>query len=139
MDIGYPTDVKHVAHIGWDGPPGSGPSWMNEFKPAPNFSTSLGNIGTRREANPTTPQTSWSTQDFDEPKRSEPTSSNNSISSSSEIPHSHTTKKSRRKKTKLTSSPTSSSSSSAPRHSRTPKAKAKATLSEPELRPTVQV
>ncbi|WJZ90700.1 hypothetical protein VitviT2T_009828 [Vitis vinifera] len=28
MEIGYPTDVKHVAHIGWDG----GPS-MNEFKP----------------------------------------------------------------------------------------------------------
>lgn len=21
IEIGYPTDVKHVAHIGWDGPP----------------------------------------------------------------------------------------------------------------------
>ncbi|OMP11138.1 PAK-box/P21-Rho-binding protein [Corchorus olitorius] len=29
MQIGLPTDVKHVAHIGWDGPS------MNEFKSAP--------------------------------------------------------------------------------------------------------
>ncbi|TXG47090.1 hypothetical protein EZV62_026384 [Acer yangbiense] len=43
MDIGYPTDVKHVAHIGWDGQSGSAPSWMNEFKAAPDFSTSIGN------------------------------------------------------------------------------------------------
>lgn len=28
MEIGYPTDVKHVAHVGWDGPLGSGPSWV---------------------------------------------------------------------------------------------------------------
>eukprot|EP00261_Vitis_vinifera_P035625 XP_019076868.1 PREDICTED: CRIB domain-containing protein RIC6-like isoform X1 [Vitis vinifera] len=34
MEIGYPTDVKHVAHIGWDGGPSvNTPSWMNEFKP----------------------------------------------------------------------------------------------------------
>ncbi|XP_019702045.1 uncharacterized protein [Elaeis guineensis] len=32
MQIGYPTDVKHVAHIGWDGPSVNGPSWMNEFQ-----------------------------------------------------------------------------------------------------------
>ncbi|KAL0803111.1 hypothetical protein Bca101_058287 [Brassica carinata] len=35
IEIGNPTDVKHVAHIGWDGPsatPASTPSWMNEFK-----------------------------------------------------------------------------------------------------------
>ncbi|KAG4174610.1 hypothetical protein ERO13_A11G132000v2 [Gossypium hirsutum] len=34
MQIGLPTDVKHVAHIGWDGPSSvnSAPSWMNEFK-----------------------------------------------------------------------------------------------------------
>ncbi|KAM0941883.1 putative CRIB domain-containing protein RIC1 [Dioscorea sansibarensis] len=35
MQIGYPTDVKHVAHIGWDGPSvSSNPSWMNEFRSA---------------------------------------------------------------------------------------------------------
>lgn len=31
MEIGYPTDVKHVAHIGWDGPSGTGPSWVCIF------------------------------------------------------------------------------------------------------------
>ncbi|CAN6462083.1 unnamed protein product [Victoria cruziana] len=31
MEIGYPTDVKHVAHIGWDGPSVNTPSWMKEF------------------------------------------------------------------------------------------------------------
>ena len=28
MEIGHPTDVKHVAHIGWDGPNGTTPSWV---------------------------------------------------------------------------------------------------------------
>ncbi|KAL5792714.1 hypothetical protein ACOSP7_001308 [Xanthoceras sorbifolium] len=37
MQIGFPTDVKHVAHIGWDGPSVNSPSWMNEFKAAPGF------------------------------------------------------------------------------------------------------
>ncbi|XP_008789413.2 CRIB domain-containing protein RIC10-like [Phoenix dactylifera] len=32
MQIGYPTDVKHVAHIGWDGPSVNAPSWMSEFR-----------------------------------------------------------------------------------------------------------
>ncbi|KAL2931492.1 CRIB domain-containing protein RIC10 [Bienertia sinuspersici] len=31
MEIGLPTDVKHVAHIGWDGPDGTTPTWMSEF------------------------------------------------------------------------------------------------------------
>ncbi|GAB2281798.1 hypothetical protein Dimus_016364 [Dionaea muscipula] len=35
MQIGFPTDVKHVAHIGWDGPTTNAPSWMTEFK-SPN-------------------------------------------------------------------------------------------------------
>ncbi|CAJ1968204.1 unnamed protein product [Sphenostylis stenocarpa] len=35
IQIGYPTDVKHVAHIGWDGPSVNSPSWMNEFKNSP--------------------------------------------------------------------------------------------------------
>ncbi|KAF8038283.1 hypothetical protein BT93_B0974 [Corymbia citriodora subsp. variegata] len=35
MKIGYPTDVKHVSHIGWDGPSvKNSPSWMNDFKPS---------------------------------------------------------------------------------------------------------
>ncbi|KAL9225176.1 hypothetical protein vseg_001127 [Gypsophila vaccaria] len=32
MQIGCPTDVKHVAHIGWDGPTASSPSWIQQFK-----------------------------------------------------------------------------------------------------------
>lgn len=28
IEIGFPTDVKHVAHIGWDGPSGTAPSWV---------------------------------------------------------------------------------------------------------------
>lgn len=28
MQIGFPTDVKHVAHIGWDGPSVNSPSWV---------------------------------------------------------------------------------------------------------------
>lgn len=28
MQIGYPTDVKHVAHIGWDGPSVNAPNWV---------------------------------------------------------------------------------------------------------------
>uniref|UniRef100_A0A7N0TBZ8 CRIB domain-containing protein n=1 Tax=Kalanchoe fedtschenkoi TaxID=63787 RepID=A0A7N0TBZ8_KALFE len=30
MQIGFPTDVKHVAHIGWDGPAMNSPSWIIE-------------------------------------------------------------------------------------------------------------
>ncbi|XP_061343374.1 CRIB domain-containing protein RIC7-like [Gastrolobium bilobum] len=32
IEIGHPTDVKHVAHIGCDGPSENSPSWMNDFK-----------------------------------------------------------------------------------------------------------
>lgn len=28
LEIGLPTDVKHVAHIGWDGTAGAAPSWV---------------------------------------------------------------------------------------------------------------
>ncbi|XP_011004018.1 PREDICTED: CRIB domain-containing protein RIC7-like [Populus euphratica] len=39
MQIGFPTDVKHVAHIGWDGPSVNSPSWMNEFQSQPEYSS----------------------------------------------------------------------------------------------------
>ncbi|WVY97754.1 hypothetical protein V8G54_029905 [Vigna mungo] len=32
FQIGLPTDVKHVAHIGSDDPSANAPSWMTEFK-----------------------------------------------------------------------------------------------------------
>ncbi|XP_038982368.1 CRIB domain-containing protein RIC7-like isoform X1 [Phoenix dactylifera] len=40
MQIGFPTDVKHVAHIGWDGPNMNAPGWMKDFHSAP-----IGTIG----------------------------------------------------------------------------------------------
>uniref|UniRef100_M1ASI7 P21-rho-binding domain-containing protein n=1 Tax=Solanum tuberosum TaxID=4113 RepID=M1ASI7_SOLTU len=46
LEIGCPTDVKHVAHIGWDGQSGNAPSWMNQFKKGPDFAAaSIGNSG----------------------------------------------------------------------------------------------
>ncbi|KAH0470568.1 hypothetical protein IEQ34_000291 [Dendrobium chrysotoxum] len=39
MQIGYPTNVKHVAHIGWEGPSENAPSWMNDFRSAPLTTT----------------------------------------------------------------------------------------------------
>lgn len=32
MQIGQPTDVKHVAHIGWEGPSATTPSWVYIYK-----------------------------------------------------------------------------------------------------------
>ncbi|KAG1359739.1 CRIB domain-containing protein RIC10 [Cocos nucifera] len=54
MQIGYPTDVKHVAHIGWDGPSVNGPSWMNEFQ-----SPSGPNSGNEAGAQPTFPSSEF--------------------------------------------------------------------------------
>jgi hypothetical protein len=32
IEIGNPTDVKHVAHIGWDGPTdNNNPSWVSLY------------------------------------------------------------------------------------------------------------
>ncbi|CAD5316030.1 unnamed protein product [Arabidopsis thaliana] len=36
MEIGYPTDVRHVSHIGWDSSSSSAPSWLHEFKTTNN-------------------------------------------------------------------------------------------------------
>ncbi|KAJ0265804.1 CRIB domain-containing protein RIC9 [Hirschfeldia incana] len=36
MNIGYPTDVRHVSHIGWDSSSSSAPSWLREFKTSNN-------------------------------------------------------------------------------------------------------
>ncbi|XP_061354384.1 CRIB domain-containing protein RIC10-like [Gastrolobium bilobum] len=110
MEIGYPTDVKHVAHIGWDGPSGTGPSWMNEFKTAPDFSTSIGNLSERRDPNSVAITTSRSTKDSEETRGSQTTPNNYQGSPSSGA--AHVAKKPKRKKTKSTSSPKSSSASS---------------------------
>ncbi|XP_039131217.1 CRIB domain-containing protein RIC10-like [Dioscorea cayenensis subsp. rotundata] len=59
MEIGYPTDVRHVAHIGWDSGSTNAPSWMNEFRTASDLASPA--LGLSRE-------TSWASQDFDQPR-----------------------------------------------------------------------
>ncbi|KAI4312017.1 hypothetical protein MLD38_036875 [Melastoma candidum] len=53
MEIGCPTDVKHVTHIGWDGPSGNGPAWMKEFNNAPELQSSLQEAVDTQGPNPT--------------------------------------------------------------------------------------
>ncbi|KAL3519513.1 hypothetical protein ACH5RR_017662 [Cinchona calisaya] len=116
MEIGYPTDVKHVAHIGWDGHSGTAPSWMKEFKTGPDFSTtSIGNSGSAFSP--------WSSQDFGESMGHQSTSEiYKDIAVSTDLPNIPKSKQ-KRKKSKSTSSPKSNSSSS--RGSRAAKLKAK--------------
>ncbi|GFZ17682.1 ROP-interactive CRIB motif-containing protein 6 [Actinidia rufa] len=60
MEIGYPTDVKHVAHIGWDGPSVDSPSWMKEFTSPHGFqSAPLSANGEPKE----NPEIKWVSQD----------------------------------------------------------------------------
>ncbi|WOL18815.1 hypothetical protein Cni_G27612 [Canna indica] len=59
MEIGYPTDVKHVAHVGFDNIYGTSPSWMNDYKTSPDFTSgSFTTFGSR--------ETSWASQDFEQ-------------------------------------------------------------------------
>lgn len=60
MQIGFPTDVKHVAHIGWDGPSVDSPSWMKEFKSPTGFqSAPLAIPGDPKE----NPEIKWVSED----------------------------------------------------------------------------
>ncbi|PKI37947.1 hypothetical protein CRG98_041660 [Punica granatum] len=131
MEIGYPTDVKHVAHIGWDGPSGSAPSWMNEFKSAPDFSTSLATIGDHGDSNSVPPST-WSSQDFEQLMGQQPTLEAFKDQLPPDLPS--IPKKQRRKKSKSSSSPKSSSSSKTSRAS-----KSKSAYLEMERTPNLQL
>eukprot|EP00268_Persea_americana_P006516 TRINITY_DN12352_c0_g1_i1.p1 TRINITY_DN12352_c0_g1~~TRINITY_DN12352_c0_g1_i1.p1 ORF type:complete len:119 (+),score=25.94 TRINITY_DN12352_c0_g1_i1:305-661(+) len=62
MEIGYPTDVRHVSHIGSDGTSMNAPSWMNDFRTASDFSSrSISNLGQSRDRN-NWEVASWSSQ-----------------------------------------------------------------------------
>ncbi|KAL6282106.1 hypothetical protein ACE6H2_013035 [Prunus campanulata] len=119
MEIGYPTDVKHVAHIGWDGQSDSAPTWMNEFKNGPDLSTSsLGsNAGDRMGSSNPMAYSPWSSQDFEHSMGHQPSSDMFRNLPRSELPN--VPKKPKRKKVK-------SSSPSASRSSRATKSKATA-------------
>ncbi|KAK6154655.1 hypothetical protein DH2020_008903 [Rehmannia glutinosa] len=117
MEIGHPTDVKHVAHIGWEGPSGSAPTWMNEFRAGADFAaTSIGNSGSALSP--------WSSQDFGESTRQQSESEMFKDMGSTELPSIKKKEKRKKSKSKSTSSPKSISSYSS-RSSRTGKSKTK--------------
>ncbi|XP_075102695.1 CRIB domain-containing protein RIC10 [Nicotiana tabacum] len=116
LEIGCPTDVKHVAHIGWDGPSGNAPSWMNQFKKGPDFAAaSIGHSGSAISP--------WTSQGVGESNRGQSKSEIYKDSPPNKKVHVHT-KKQKRRKSKGTSSPNSSSSSSS-KSSRAAKSRAK--------------
>lgn len=41
IQIGFPTDVKHLAHIGCEDAKANAPSWMTEFKETPQVSAGV--------------------------------------------------------------------------------------------------
>lgn len=131
MEIGYPTDVKHVAHIGWDGHSGSAPSWMNEFKTPPDFSTTT--VANPRDSSSVI-LSPWSSQDFDHSLGHQTMPNVFNDIPPSDLPNVPKKPKIRKKKTS-SSSPKSSSSTS--RSSR--KTKHKAMQYELESTPKVQV
>ncbi|KAL3828068.1 hypothetical protein ACJIZ3_016870 [Penstemon smallii] len=78
IQIGYPTDVKHVAHIGWDGGPSvDSPSWMKDFK-SPTHSAPLDSPGDSRGD----PEIKWVSEDSRRGNNRAP----NSPGSSSDLP-----------------------------------------------------
>ncbi|WVZ77792.1 hypothetical protein U9M48_025614 [Paspalum notatum var. saurae] len=112
MEIGYPTDVKHVAHIGL-GTSDTSPSWMAEFKGTEDLSA--GSLSTAAQSR----QTSWASADFEQPRSMLPIE----IFQDNNKPGQETTscpdpprgpRKTKRKKNRA-SSPTSSARSSSSR------------------------
>lgn len=95
MVIGYPTDVKHVAHIGFSSS-SSIPSWMTEFNTASGFSS--GFFGESKEI-------SWASNDLDHTKGFQLSPGN--LSEKSRLPSARAPRKKKRKKTTTTSSPSS--------------------------------
>ncbi|KAG9454133.1 hypothetical protein H6P81_007037 [Aristolochia fimbriata] len=108
MEIGYPTNVKHVSHVGWDGSSVNAPSWMNDYKTSSDFSaTSLNSLSQSKDTNPVA-VASWSSQEFQQSGGVEPLSG---IFADCPPDLPKVPKKTRRKKSKATS-PSSPSRSS---------------------------
>ncbi|XP_009763761.1 uncharacterized protein LOC107824749 [Nicotiana tabacum] len=125
LEIGCPTDVKHVAHIGWEGPSGNTPTWMKAFKAGPEFAaTSVGSSGS-----------AWSSQGCGEAARQKTAANIYKDMTTSDVPS--PPRKHKRRKPKSTSSPKSSSPSTL-RSSRAVKPKAKSGEGNPKPA-TIQV
>ncbi|KAL0916919.1 hypothetical protein M5K25_014472 [Dendrobium thyrsiflorum] len=113
MEIGHPTDVRHIAHIGFDSDSMHAPSWMSKYKSASDITpASLNGFNSA----------SLNDLEFKQPRRWQSVSSSgNSIESSCpEIPK--PLKKKKRKKVLVPSPVTSiySSRSSFPKTSEEP-------------------
>ncbi|GAA0149426.1 hypothetical protein LIER_08601 [Lithospermum erythrorhizon] len=131
MKIGIPTDVKHVAHIGWDGPSADSPSWMKSFESSgegnqevqkasnssgidqPDVPKSTRRISSKK--NSSSPKKGKSRQSRHHLKDSKKVSKNTKLDQDGNVIESDSTagelpKKSRRKKSKDSSSSRSSKS-----------------------------
>ncbi|KNA08368.1 hypothetical protein SOVF_163160 isoform B [Spinacia oleracea] len=110
MEIGLPTDVKHVAHIGWDGPDGTTPTWMTEFGTGSDIAVgSMGSVGGSRDQ-------TWTSQDFERTFGRQTSTAKLSNFPPSNLPSN--SKKSRRKKNKSTNSSPKSGSTRSSRSSK---------------------
>ncbi|XP_073015781.1 CRIB domain-containing protein RIC6-like [Primulina eburnea] len=68
MQIGLPTDVKHVAHVGCDGPSTNDPpSWMKEFKSESGFQSAP--LGPPEDLGEDDSEIKWVSQDSRRGKR----------------------------------------------------------------------
>ncbi|KAL1562474.1 CRIB domain-containing protein RIC10-like isoform X1 [Salvia divinorum] len=116
LEIGGPTDVKHVAHIGMDGSSGNAPSWMNEYKTGSDFAaTSLGNSASGSGSAGMSP---WSSRELCESVKQQPHSGETSTEGAG------VKKKERRKKPRPSNSSQSNGScSSRPSRQGKPKTK----------------
>ncbi|KAL5199803.1 hypothetical protein ABZP36_021006 [Zizania latifolia] len=109
MEIGYPTDVRHVSHIDV-GTSDACPSWMSAFRGLEELPAgSMSSVAQSR-------QTSWASLDFEQPPRCmmpmefyQDKSGQEAAASCPDIPRGS---KKTRKKTARASSPSSSASSS---------------------------
>lgn len=63
IQIGFPTDVKHVAHIGWDGPTIENPSWMKEFNATTGFQSAPLGPPTGGDGPKAEPEIKWVSED----------------------------------------------------------------------------
>ncbi|XP_039020126.1 CRIB domain-containing protein RIC10-like [Hibiscus syriacus] len=107
MEIGNPTDVKHVAHFGCDHPSTIAPSWMDEFKIGTDR-TAKSTDGKTRVSHPITLSTRPS-HGIDQSMESETATEMKRIRSCTDLP-SVTMKRRRRKKSTSFSESSSKSS-----------------------------
>ncbi|GMJ14600.1 hypothetical protein HRI_005129200 [Hibiscus trionum] len=140
MEIGHPTDVKHVAHVGVGHSSTVPPSWMNEFKFGPDTTTT--STDNTNVSHPTTPSidnskvshlttlSKRSSQGLDQSIESQPTTKKMRNQSCTDLPN--VTKK--RKRRKKNNSVAESSSTKSRRMSKT-----KETSTQLSLSPNIEI